>query len=117
MYSSIKSCTELIKNAASDNKNVILENLENLKELKVLNIDPGYSRDLIVSYALKWIEVTNDVNEDQSILNQPVKKDPETSRIMLEIIKKLGITDEKLVSRINFLIQKFPDAPSNQEIV
>ncbi|CAG9329015.1 unnamed protein product [Blepharisma stoltei] len=116
MYGAIKSNAELMKNAISDDKNEILKNLENLVALKTLKIDPGMNTDLIVGYALKWIEGTNDVNGDQRMINQQVNQDPETSRSMLKIIKGLEITDEKLLSRIEFIKKKLPDAPSNEEI-
>ncbi|CAG9310747.1 unnamed protein product [Blepharisma stoltei] len=115
---SIKSKTEFYKNSSSDNKDIILKNLENLLELKNLEISGDDVQNIVVDYALAWIDDVNDLKKFKEFRGEKVNPDPDTSRKMLRVIKKLELSEEKYQEKIKNLDEIFPDqyVPAVEEI-
>mmetsp|Transcript_18483 Transcript_18483/g.18469 ORF Transcript_18483/g.18469 Transcript_18483/m.18469 type:complete len:181 (+) Transcript_18483:391-933(+) len=105
---SIRAKVELYKKCTSDNKDEILKNLENLLKMQMLGVSAGEAQNVVVGYALKWIEDVNDLKKFKEFKHEEVKQDPETSKAILKIINQLDITEEKTQEKIKELNLLFP---------
>ncbi|CAG9310746.1 unnamed protein product [Blepharisma stoltei] len=105
---SIRAKVKLYEKCSTSNKDEILKNLENLLIVKKLGVPAGEADNIVIDYALKWVEDINDIKKFKAFKGEPVIPDPDTSKKILDIVNQLEVTDEKLQDRIKLLNELFP---------
>ncbi|CAG9331774.1 unnamed protein product [Blepharisma stoltei] len=99
--------TILLERVCDPNKETIKWCIQAIKMIESSGFNITYIKQVAIKNALDWIETTNDILNIAEITGDPVQKDEDGAREILELLKELQIGDEEVTSAINALSDKF----------